>query len=264
MSNIFHINSISSPEMSIGDINSPGVITASYLLITNTTESFAPLPFTLLQLTATDGTPSRMVLDSCNSNSSFGSSIRGRRIRGSYTFPQAVQTDDVLLQITSDAYDGQDFSSANTSIALKTTENWTTASHGSTIQFRTTKNGQISSSVALEIGQDSITRGNFSGSFTGSITGQISSASYAISASYAPTSIHVEKGIISGSVFTGDPKSFNIVYNNVFIDTNYIVSIIGDDVRMWSTSNRSSTGFTINTNSNIPLTGMVMWRVEGI
>jgi hypothetical protein len=89
-------------------------------------------------------------------------------------------------------------------------------------------------------------------------------SSYSISSSWSPAKSHVEFGIISGSDFIGSPKYYIIVYTNPYLDNSYIVSVIGDDMRVWSTNNRSTTGFTINSNSNITPNGMVMWRVEGI
>jgi hypothetical protein len=89
------------------------------------------------------------------------------------------------------------------------------------------------------------------------------SASYSTSASYAPPISHVEFGIITGSSFSGNPKTYNINYVNPFPNNIYIVSIMGEDARVWSAANRSTTGFTITSNSNTPLAGMVMWRVEG-
>ena len=89
------------------------------------------------------------------------------------------------------------------------------------------------------------------------------SASYAVTASYSYPRTHVEFGVISGSSFTGTPQIYNIVYANSFPNNIYVVSIIGEDARVWSTANRSTTGFTISSNSNAPLAGMVMWRVEG-
>jgi hypothetical protein len=89
------------------------------------------------------------------------------------------------------------------------------------------------------------------------------SSSYALSSSYTRPTTHVEWGIISGSDFVGNPKIYNISYSLAFPNTIYIVSIIGDEPRAWSTANRSPDGFSINSNSNAPLAEMVMWRVEG-
>src|SRR5579862_5284991 len=109
-------------------------------------------------------------------------------------------------------------------------------------------------------------------SIGGTIVTQDQTASYslfAVSASWAPSSasppvlppsppdtIQIENGIVSGSDFTGSPRCYDISYTNPFDDDIYVVSIIGDDARIWSTSNRSTTGFTINSNSNTPINGM--------
>ena len=82
-------------------------------------------------------------------------------------------------------------------------------------------------------------------------------------ASYVSPVSHIEYGMISGSAFTGVTKIFDISYSTPYLTDIYIISVIGDDARIWTTNNRSTTGFTINTNSTQPLTGMVMWRTEG-
>ena len=82
-------------------------------------------------------------------------------------------------------------------------------------------------------------------------------------ASYVSPVSHIEYGMISGSDFGGTIKTFDISYTNPYSTDIYIISVIGDDARIWTTNNRSTTGFTINTNSTQPLNGMVMWRAEG-
>lgn len=234
-----------------------GVLTASYFLVSSTSQSFQPLPFTLLQLNGDINSPSRFLLDTCNNTNGFGSSIRGRRIRGTFTSASGIEANDTLLQLTADGYDGSQFSSNNVSVTLVAAENWNSSSHGSYIVFRTTPVGQVSSSQALIINPAGVAQGSFSGSLNGT-------ASYAVSASYVPSQeqIHVEKGIISGSEFAGTPQFFNIIFSNNFSDTIYNVSVIGEDARVWSISDRTTSSFSINTNSSQPLTGMVMWRVE--
>jgi hypothetical protein len=85
----------------------------------------------------------------------------------------------------------------------------------------------------------------------------------ATTASYVSPVSHIEYGMISGSDFTGATKIFDISYTNPYSTNIYIISVIGDDARIWTTNNRTTTGFTINTNSTQPLNGMVMWRAEG-
>lgn len=82
-------------------------------------------------------------------------------------------------------------------------------------------------------------------------------------ASYVSPVSHIEYGMVSGSAFDGIIKTFDISYTNPYSTDIYIISVIGDDARIWTTNNRSTTGFTINTNSTQPLNGMVMWRAEG-
>ena len=88
-------------------------------------------------------------------------------------------------------------------------------------------------------------------------------ASYSVSSSWTPAS-HIEKGIISGSNFTGLPLIYNIIYDNEYSDSIYTISIIGEDARIWTANNRTTAGFVINSNSNQLIPGMVMWRVEEI
>jgi hypothetical protein len=93
-----------------------------------------------------------------------------------------------------------------------------------------------------------------------------SSSTWAISASWSPSVDlpHVEKGIVSGSDFSGSPKYINVNYSKTFLNNIYIISIIGDDARLWTANNRTTSSFTINSNSNQPIIGMVMWRIEEI
>ena len=88
-------------------------------------------------------------------------------------------------------------------------------------------------------------------------------ASASISASYVPTD-YVEKGIISGSSFAGLPYSSSVVFNCNMPSIMYVINIIGEDLRGWSVGDRSISGFTINSNSNRPLAGFVFWRAEEI
>ena len=100
-------------------------------------------------------------------------------------------------------------------------------------------------------------------SVSSSWASQSLSASYALSASWTP-SPHVEKGLISASSFSGTPQTFTVNYTQPFINTIYVVSVIGEDARLWSSEARTTTSFVISTNSNQSLTGMVSYRVEQI
>lgn len=100
------------------------------------------------------------------------------------------------------------------------------------------------------------------GTITGNLNGTASYATTAFTASYAPT--NGERGIISASAFQGTPYSASVYFNNPFNSTIYVLSVVGEDNRGWSVSNRTTTGFQIETNSNQVLTGYVFWRAEEI
>jgi hypothetical protein len=96
-------------------------------------------------------------------------------------------------------------------------------------------------------------------------------ASYALSSAFATTasyalntiSTHVEKGVISGSLFDGDPKTYAIIYASPFPTDIYVLSVVGTEARTW-TYVPSTTGSIICTNSNQSLGGFVSWRAEEI
>lgn len=93
---------------------------------------------------------------------------------------------------------------------------------------------------------------SFSGSFTGSLQG---TSSYALTASYV-TSIRALSG--SAASFAGTPYSSSVTFGAAYT-SNYGVSIVGEDLRAWSVSGKTSAGFTINSNSSVALTGPVYW-----
>ena len=63
------------------------------------------------------------------------------------------------------------------------------------------------------------------------------------------------------SDFSGSPKSGTVTFSSS-IATPYAVNISGVDTRVWSVESISSTGFVINSNANLSLTGDVYWEVQ--
>ena len=101
--------------------------------------------------------------------------------------------------------------------------------------------------------------------FTGSLQGTSSWASDSISASYASTASYVNGSIIksnahSPGIFGGTPLTASITFTADFPNPNYSVTITGEDARIFTIQNKSATGFEINTNSNIALTGNTYWH----
>ena len=73
-------------------------------------------------------------------------------------------------------------------------------------------------------------------------------------------SLHrVKAGSVSAVSFTGNPRTATVTVN--MGNTNYRVSVIGEDARIWSIQNKTNNTFTINSNSSIALTAAVDWIV---
>ena len=50
-----------------------------------------------------------------------------------------------------------------------------------------------------------------------------------------------------------------VSFNNPYLNNNYSISVVGDDLRAWSISNKQFTGFTIISNSTTVPAGNVYW-----
>lgn len=95
-------------------------------------------------LYATSAGPStRLIIDTYNSENAFGSSLRGRRARGTSGTPSGVLDGDVLLQLVGDGYNGTGFANAKASLVFAVAENWTPSGHGTTVSISTTPTGGL-------------------------------------------------------------------------------------------------------------------------
>jgi hypothetical protein len=74
----------------------------------------------------------------------------------------------------------------------------------------------------------------------------------------------VQKGSINGSSFAGIPLTFTVIFLIPYSDTSYVVTITGEDSRIWTVSGKTPNGFVVSSNSNIPLAGYVYWRSEKV
>ena len=65
----------------------------------------------------------------------------------------------------------------------------------------------------------------------------------------------------SGSIasFGGSPLTASFTFTNPYANNNYAVTVTGEDARIWTIQSKTSTGFTINSNSTTALTGPVYW-----
>jgi hypothetical protein len=73
------------------------------------------------------------------------------------------------------------------------------------------------------------------------------------------TNVKVKSGVVSGSSFTGNPKIYDVVFGSSF-SSDYSVSIMGEDVRVWSYENKTLGGFRINSNADQSLVGDIYWQ----
>jgi len=73
----------------------------------------------------------------------------------------------------------------------------------------------------------------------------------------------IKAGVISASLFSGNPLSVTASFVIPFANTNYAVTIIGGDNRSWTAEFISASNFTISSNSNQALTDYVRWTAIG-
>lgn len=68
-----------------------------------------------------------------------------------------------------------------------------------------------------------------------------------------------KSGVLTPASFTGNPKKATLTFGTPFPNTNYSVSILGPDGRMWSYESLLAGSVVVNSNSNTTPTGDVMW-----
>jgi hypothetical protein len=105
---------------------------------------------TLLQLTNQEGNPARISLDSFGTGT-YGV-IAARTARGTVTAPQAIQSGDTLMRITSQGYTSAgEFQGSIVRIDEEAAENFTGDSTGTRIKFSTTPIGSKTIGISAKI-----------------------------------------------------------------------------------------------------------------
>jgi hypothetical protein len=92
-----------------------------------------------------------------------------------------------------------------------------------------------------------------------SYTNTVTSASYAATASYVPS---IRAGSASIASFTsagGGDYIATVDLNPDYPNNNYAITITGEDARSWTIQSKTAQQFTINSNSQVVLTGPVYW-----
>jgi hypothetical protein len=148
----------------MGNVNVGSNLTASSLQVTNPaslgdTNAAAPvLPDTVLRMLSVDAKPARFALESYNAADVNGSFITGYRIRGTKASPGVVVSNDVLLALSGNGWQGTMWTNSNALIAMKAETNFTAQNQPTFIQFFTTKRGTTNAVEALRIQPDGTTR----------------------------------------------------------------------------------------------------------
>jgi hypothetical protein len=71
--------------------------------------------------------------------------------------------------------------------------------------------------------------------------------------------LKTKSGSVASGSFVGTPRTASVTFVTPFSNTNYSIQITGSDNRTFTYTSKATTGFTINTNANTPLTGNVDW-----
>ena len=90
-------------------------------------------------------------------------------------------------------------------------------------------------------------------SFTGSLQGIATTASYV-------NGIIIKNNAVAGGSFAGNPKKATVTFSTAFPNTNYSVTVTGEDSRTWTIESKLAGSFVINSNSNTALANTVYWQ----
>jgi hypothetical protein len=69
----------------------------------------------------------------------------------------------------------------------------------------------------------------------------------------------VKAGAVSSASFGGSPFTSSVTFGTAYGDTQYAVTLTGEDDRIYVVNSKQTTGFIINTNSSTLFTGSVYW-----
>lgn len=73
------------------------------------------------------------------------------------------------------------------------------------------------------------------------------------------SALKTKSGVITPATFVGFPRKATVTFSTPFADANYSMTVIGTNGRTWVVETVTANGFTINSGSNIALTGNVYW-----
>lgn len=142
-------------------------------------------------------------------------------------------------------------------------ESFLYASTGSSVDF--SQATQVSGSFVGNLQGNASTATSSSYAITASTVISASYAGRALTASYVNNGQRIKSGIVSGSAFSfGHASTYDVTFSIPFPNTLYSITITGGDSRAWFVQSQTSSGFTINSNSNRRPTGLVYWQAIAV
>mgnify|MGYP003649634921 CR=1 FL=1 len=96
---------------------------------------------------------------------------------------------------------------------------------------------------------------------TASWAQNVVTSSFATTASYAVNGgwLRNKAGSILNTAFVGNPRKAAVNFTSAFPNTNYAITITGEDARTWTVEGKVVGGFTASANSNTTLAGTTYW-----
>jgi hypothetical protein len=159
------------------------------------------------------------------------------------SFVQLAQSASYILQAVSSSF------ASTSSIA-------TSSSFASTASF--VQNAQSASYVLQAVSSSFASTSSIAISASFATT-----ASFAVSASWAPSTggsgLRTKAGSVANTSFTGNPRKATVTFGAAFTDTNYAITVTGEDARSWTIESKLAGSFVINANSNPALAGTTYW-----
>lgn len=70
----------------------------------------------------------------------------------------------------------------------------------------------------------------------------------------------IQIGTVSSSLFSEIPLICEVTLPIPYTSSNYIITVTGESLRLWTIINKTPSSFTISSNSNVPFYGSVYWR----
>lgn len=141
-------NVVQASSITIGTSSTQGI----RLFISEGTTGYPSIASTTIQGVGSNGYPFRGIFDTYNSNTSFGTMLAGRRARGTNTSPTAVNTDDVLMDISAYGFGTSTFSATSRARAVMfASENWTDANQGTYFDIKTTSNTSTNTQTRVRV-----------------------------------------------------------------------------------------------------------------